>query len=254
MLKLARRLYGKGHIIFMDRYYTSPNLLYWLRQMDLSACGTAMTNRSGFTKQLRKQTRSEQGEMDWLQCEMTGILATRWCDKKNIYFLSNQVVAEMDGLTITRHTKTGDRIEVPCTPTVHEYNRYMGAVDLNDKMCRLDKSRRTYKWYVRVDCKCVAWALYSAYVIESKFRVHGPTHDFRTFTLDVIHQLIGTNRFRSRQGRPTTAVALPARMTDTTHFPVRGDGKDHGCVVCADKHRRYQKAHPTALYSQNPSR
>ena len=26
---------------------------------------------------------------------------------------------------------------VNCTPTVHQYNEYMGAVDYNDKMCRI---------------------------------------------------------------------------------------------------------------------
>ena len=252
VLKLVRRLYSSGRIVFMDRYYTSSNLLFWLRHMDLSGCGTVMTNRSGFPKNLKKPGRSVQGELDWMQCATTGILATHWCDKKNIYFLSNHLVAEMDGLTITRHTKKGDRIEVPCTPTVLQYNKYMGAVDLNDKMCRLDKSRRTYKWYVRLDRKCVAWALYNAYVIEAKFRAHGPRREFRHFTLEVVHQLIGENRFRSRPGRSTDAVALPAHMTDTTHLPVKGVGKDHGCVVCAEKHRRHQMSHPTATYAQNP--
>ena len=36
VLKLARSLFSKGYVIFMDRFYTSPNLLYWLRQGDLS--------------------------------------------------------------------------------------------------------------------------------------------------------------------------------------------------------------------------
>ena len=76
---------------------------------------------------------------------------------------------------IKRHNKVGIRIDVLCTPTKKDYNKYMGAVNFNDKMCRLDKTRRTYKWYVRIDRNCVAWALFNAFVIEEKFRVHGRT-------------------------------------------------------------------------------
>ena len=66
VLKLAKSLFGKGYTIFFDRFYTSPNLLYWLRRVDLSGCGTAMTNRRGFPKQLKSTGRSQQGEYDWL--------------------------------------------------------------------------------------------------------------------------------------------------------------------------------------------
>ena len=39
-------------------------------------------------------------------------LATRWCNKKPIYFLSNIHVAERDGLAIRRHNKKGEAIMV----------------------------------------------------------------------------------------------------------------------------------------------
>ena len=33
VLKFANSLFGKGYTIFFDRFYMSPNLLYWLRQI-----------------------------------------------------------------------------------------------------------------------------------------------------------------------------------------------------------------------------
>ena len=33
------------------------------------------------------------------------------------------------------------------------YRLYVDAVDLYDKMCRIDRSRCTYKWYIRIDRK-----------------------------------------------------------------------------------------------------
>ena len=87
VLKLAHNLFGKGYCIYFDCFYTSPNLLYWLRLVDLSGCGTVMTNRRGFPVELKKTGESKQGDFDWLQCQRTGILATKWHDKKAIYFL-----------------------------------------------------------------------------------------------------------------------------------------------------------------------
>ena len=88
VLKLAKGLYGQGYHMYFDRFYTSPHLLHWLRLVDLSRCGTVMTNRIGFPKDLKVTGKGTQGESEWMQCANTGILAMRWCDKKPIFFLS----------------------------------------------------------------------------------------------------------------------------------------------------------------------
>ena len=95
VLKMATGLYGQGYHLYFDRFYTSP---HQLRLVDLSGCGTVMTNREGFPKDLKVTGKGTQGESEWMQCANTGILATRWCNKKPFYFLSNIHVAERDGL------------------------------------------------------------------------------------------------------------------------------------------------------------
>ena len=127
------------------------------------------------------------------------------------------------------------------------------TIDLNDKMCRIDRSRRTYKWYIRIDRKCIAWAMFNAYIIEEKFRQHGQKRDLRQFQLEVIHKLVGENRFRSRKrGRPASTDNVPARITDTPHMPSMSYNNDHRCHVCVAKHRRYNRSHPEASYADNP--
>ena len=149
-----------------DRFYTSPHLFYWLRQVDLSGCGTDdQPLRLPETAEIDRS----QSAGRILQSQTTEIPATRWRDKKNIFFLLNDVFAEADGVAIQRHTKTSEAVSVACTPTVLEYTRYIGAIDLNDKMCRLDKTRCTYKWYVRVGRKCVAWALFNYCLLLSQW-------------------------------------------------------------------------------------
>ena len=74
ILKLTKGLYGQGYHLYFDRFYTSPNLL---RLVDLSGCGTVMTNRESFPKDLKVTGKGTQGESEWMQCANTGILATR---------------------------------------------------------------------------------------------------------------------------------------------------------------------------------
>ena len=91
----------------------------------------------------------------------TGIVASRWTDRSPIYFLSNAHLPHHDDCTVERTEKSGAKVTVDATPSVKEYNEFMGGVDLNNKMCKLDKSRKSYKWYIKIDRKAVMWAMYN---------------------------------------------------------------------------------------------
>ena len=46
---------------------------------------------------------------------------------------------------------------------------------------------------------------------------------------------------------------MNSRIVDVSHFPVKGEGKDHVRVVCSEKHKRYNKAHGGSVKaSDNP--
>lgn len=253
VLKLCQPLYEKGHIIYTDRFYTSPTLLVSLRHVGLSGCGTIMTNRKYFPKEIikpKKQCKTP-GESEYRQCQRTGIVATRWVDKAPIYFLSNAHVAVREGLTVTRTNKTGESLEVPATPTVVEYNKYMGGVDHNDKMTKMDKSRKSYKWYARVDRKCVLWAMYNGYVIYKSFH---PSKDYRDFTLDVIHQLIGPGSHKVVEKQKATPAVENIERLDITkpHAPICEPSGSHSfrCKVCEAKFARERRANPGKTRSE----
>lgn len=151
---------------------------------------------------------------------------------------------------------------VKCTPAVKIYNAMMGGVDVSDKMARLDKSRKAYRWYTCIDRKMTMLAIVNAFILCKAHR--GSSIDLRTFALRVIHQLFGERRFRQKEGgRPrrvnrnsrTVQLKHESRLVDTSHFPARGQGKDHQCVVCGEKHKRYNKANGgNVKYSNNPHR
>ena len=229
VLKLAQLLYGKGHIIYTDRFYTSPHLLHMLRQVDLSGCGTAMTNRKYFPKEIIKPKKEcrEQSASEWRRCSKTGIVATRWTDRSPIYFLSNAHLPYHDDCTVERTEKSGSKVTVDATPSVKEYNEFMGGVDLNDKMCKLDKSRKSYKWYIKIDRKAVMWAMYNGYVL---YKERQPKTEYRTFMLDVIHALIGDNRPSPQNPQPGTSSSHTPTV-DVTSYEKR-------CMACSKAKRK----------------
>jgi hypothetical protein len=185
-----------------------------------------------------------------------GILATVWCDKRPIHFLSSIHVAEKEGSTVSRKDGRGRRLHVTAPPTVIEYNKFMGGVDLNDKMTKLDKSRRTYKWYHRLFRKAVMWSMYNAYILEGCFVDHSPAakrkRDFRSFVLDVAHSLVSECQ-QSNPANNNAIIGMSAkRLSNEDHIPVVGEGKDHVCVVCFKKYTLHSKAFPDMHYTNFP--
>ena len=261
VIKLVQRLWDKGYHIYTDRYYTSPYLLHWLRSVGLSGTGTCMTNRKNFPKEIIKSGSDarhlEPGNTEWLQCHNTGIVATRWTDKKPIYFLSNGLVAQSaQPLSVSRRNKQGDKLAVPAPPTVVAYNQFMGGVDHNDKMAKLDKSRKSYKWYTRIDRKCAHWALYNSYVLYKTNPHTTKPMEFRDFALNVLTSLVGDVSYRRDKGEKRASnVTGPARQearfsVNLGHYPVFPEtgSTDHRCEVCLKKHNLEKQQNPAKPY------
>ena len=67
---------GKGHIVYMDNWYTSPELFELLYNNNTGACGTVKVNRKNmpvFAKKMKK------GEVEFQHTDK--LLAVKWHDK-----------------------------------------------------------------------------------------------------------------------------------------------------------------------------
>ena len=86
---------------------------------------------------------------------------------------------------------------VPATPVV-KYNKCMGGVDMNNKMAKIVKSRKSYKWYTRIDRKCVH-CLVQNISIEQKdqslCKKDQKFMEFREFALQILNDLVGIYRY-----------------------------------------------------------
>ena len=125
----------------------------------------------------------------------------------------------------------------------------MGGVDVNDRMTALNKSRKTYHWYMRLVRKCFMLAAYNGYVLEGCFVNHSPVgkrkRDFNDFFLDLVHQLIRAYGCVNNKKRSSVSHGeAPARLDRKDHEPVVPDDatSNNLCVVCYEKYTRFVQA------------
>ena len=267
VIGLTKPIHNFGHIVFTDNFYTSPVLAKYLAGKDTYLCGTVRPNRIGYPADLVKTNaeirRMPRGASEWRQCE--GMVATAWKDNRLVHYLSSAHTPDWPpnapSVTTQRRQKDGTVVEFQCPPSVAAYAEFMNGVDRLDQNTRQNKSKKSMKWYRRVETKPMETSIYNAYVIEGDtvpHKVDGKTkRDFLSFKLDLAHQLIGDGYTERHQtgGRPRSDVNnTPPRLDRTDHWPVAGVGKDHTCVVCTARHKQYRDTHAGVKYADNPNK
>ncbi|KAJ8381252.1 hypothetical protein SKAU_G00020300 [Synaphobranchus kaupii] len=141
MTLLAPHL-GKGHVLYVDNWYSSPMLFQHLLHQGTGACGTVRLNRRGMPTFPKKMKR---GEVTFR--ENGTQLAVKWQDKRDVNFLTTVHPSSMAQSGRLDHF-TGEPKVKPAR--VLDYNKKMGAVDRADMItsfvdCARKKERMLYK-------------------------------------------------------------------------------------------------------------
>ena len=138
--ELCKSWEGTHRMVYVDRFYTSLDLLKELRKMNLYVTGTIMKNRIpsevtiGKTSRVFKDMnrgdfkRHRYSYMENGKQECIGLVC--WRDRDIVYCVSNEAnTVEVD--TCIRRSKLG--LQTIKRPTmIRDYNWYMGGVDLAD--------------------------------------------------------------------------------------------------------------------------
>lgn len=88
VMELSKHVLGKGYTIYLDNWYSSPNLFLNLLKNDTNAVGTV---RKNLPKELSK-SKLRKGEVRSLSSR--GLLALRWSDKRDVYILAANIVMQ----------------------------------------------------------------------------------------------------------------------------------------------------------------
>ncbi|XP_052008079.1 piggyBac transposable element-derived protein 4-like [Xyrauchen texanus] len=149
----------KGHILFVDNWYSSPTLFQHLLSLDTGACGTVRANRKGMPTFTSKMTK------DQVECRENGTqLAVKWHDKRDVHLLTTVHPSTMSATGKVDHITKGRKMKPLC---VQEYNKKMGAVDKADMMKGFfDCTRKTTKWYKKVFLYLLDTAILNSHIVH----------------------------------------------------------------------------------------
>lgn len=155
---LMKPYLNKGHSLYTDNWYTSPNLSTYLHEQKTNSCGTVRVNRKGMPNLTQKLNKGETVSM-----ASNHLLAVKWKDRRDVVMLTNMHEDHM--VTLDKvDFKSKEPIKKPA-PVV-DYNANMGAIDRSDMMLSSTEcARKTIKWYKKLFFHMVDLALLNAHAL-----------------------------------------------------------------------------------------
>ena len=146
VMRLLENKFNKGYSVFVDNFYTSPNLFLDLFNKGVPGTGTVRTNRKNFPSELREAWDKKPPRVTSIFHHYGPITAVRWFDNIDVYALSTY---EGDVLTSVRRRHEGETTQICCPNIISSYNSSMGCVDLTDQyMSYYSVGRKTMKgWH-----------------------------------------------------------------------------------------------------------
>ena len=137
--KLMSKAEGRGHRLYMDNFFSSPELFDDLTKKQIYCCGSVRLNRRGMPQDpALKTTKLKRGGIRIrTRADLTAVL---WWDKRDVCMLMNIDSSPAEGNFCNGGGKA-IKLQI-----VIDYNQHMGYVDKGDRMANsYFISRRTFK-------------------------------------------------------------------------------------------------------------
>lgn len=213
--KLVIQLLGKmdllqrGHHVYFDNYYNSPQLLQFLGERKTYGCGTVRKNRRGLPLAVTN-AKLKKGEIVFRRKNQ--LLALKWKDKRDVYILSS--LHKANNLISNKVDHRGEKIIKP--EAVFLYNRYMSGVDITDQFlqyyCFL---RKSVKWSRKLFIHCLNMVILNSHILHKKYGNAKKPH--AAFRLEIVKHLLKGAVVRLESNRCFSKIDSPQRLQER-HF------------------------------------
>lgn len=229
----------KGHTIFLDNWYSSPELFGWLYDKTTNAVGTVRRNRKNMPCMMEKL---KKGELTFRSCD--NFLVLRWCDRRDVWMLSTYHTPDMKYSGKVDYA-TGEQKMKP--EVVLDYNKSMGAVDRSDMiLSSVESVRKSVKWYKKFFFHTLDMVMLNSKILYCK--IQGKNIPVATFHLELIRQLFEkfhVSTPRRSGGRRSSNEDIPTRLKfPEAHYPKcipsteKKKNPLRACVVCKSHSKR----------------
>ncbi|PNF43126.1 hypothetical protein B7P43_G18025 [Cryptotermes secundus] len=229
---LCRRIEGVGHKLYMDNFFSSPDLFDELMTKKITCCGTVRPNRKGLPDDFRRrQFRLRKGDIRVrVRQNMTALV---WKDKRDVYMLTNMHSPPAEG------NFCGEHGNATKPAVVADYNKHMGYVDKADRMANsYGICRRTWKWTNKLFFHLLDLTILNSYILLSSCGAKLSHRDFRLALVRNMLELAGRGPPRPQRprGRPPAVRSEPSRIGEVTiqHWPTSSTSKLR-CRECSSR-------------------
>jgi len=251
-LELMRGYEDRGYQLYMDNFYSSPQLFNELKQRGVGACGTVKHNRKFMPYDLQPSVLALNKGDDPVFMRCQDLVTCAMMDTKRVHFLSS-IHSDNTFEKIVRDRKSVGGHRTVVRPVMCDaYNDHMNGVDvLDQKLGSYSYPHKCAKWYMTIFHRIREVALVNGYIIYCKSVPTGKKPMaavmFREKVIDGL--LDGWEMCSSKKGRPSV-TEKPDRLTGR-HFPAQYTDPKHRpeCVVCSD--RTIKKRVQTRFYCRN---
>ncbi|XP_076034197.1 uncharacterized protein LOC143020994 isoform X3 [Oratosquilla oratoria] len=145
VMKLLEEFENKGHVVYMDNFFSGVQLFQKLLKRKTGACGTVCPNRRGLPSEMKKIKKKNGEAPTFWRSQDRSMIAYSWQDSGRFNMLST--VGDTSTIQTSIRSKEGDRV-VDKPSLQKQYNRFVGGVDLFDQLCAsYPFNHRSKKWY-----------------------------------------------------------------------------------------------------------
>ena len=124
---MVNDLLESGRIVYVDNFYTSPQLFEDLYHQGMYACGTCRTNCKQFPGYLLDEKVEKRGDAAFLYHKAH--TAGKWRDKRDVHFMFTLLRGDME--SITTHLQQGCSETIDKPKIICDYNT---SVDIADQL------------------------------------------------------------------------------------------------------------------------
>ena len=244
VLGLTEPYHNKGHVIYMDNFFSSPALYKDLADHQMGACGTLRINRKGVPP-IVQNAKPKAGDPP-VTTRDGPILYIVWFDKRLVSLITTAHNSSTFKKKVKSKKHTGMHREVDKPVAIQSYSQHMGGIDRADKaMTFYLVVHRCCKWWKKVFFYLLEVCFCNALVIwrHSHRRV-----DAEQFRLTIVHGLLDGYQRDTSLGHGRPSRDPPNRLIGGEHFIIlnpnqakNGRRSQPDCAVCSDrKVKRHQ--------------
>ena len=175
MTELTRKTEGCRHELYMDNFFSSPELYDDFTKKQIYCCGTVRPNRSCMPQHLAPKTiKLKKGDIHIsTRADLTAIM---WWEKKDTCMLMNIHDVPADG----KCCNEGGKAIKP--QTAMYYNHHIGYVDKGDKMANsYSISHCTFKRMKKLFFHPLNLAILNSYILNSSCKGKKISHRFSIY-------------------------------------------------------------------------